>query len=280
MFLKSSFFLLICIFNAHATKIELKPDTVPTEFRLLFNDIDSSQHIQYEDFAKIINDSLSEMEKRQVYFIIKSEIYKAILAYEYDSYRPNIILNSKLLNKVRKQFQKNEDNYNSFSKWAIRSFMGDLQYRIGRKQKVDNMTEARFLRPWFHNILTKKPEEFNKMMAKLTHKIFKKISMIAKVFKNHSAPKDNTKTLQFFLFSKSEPQGKKSKTSKESDGTKAVENLIPKQSEIDSEIDKISNEIDTMRGSQWAPKEGELPAPLDTNYNAIEEMEESGWKPR
>ncbi len=248
---KTLLLLAFILLPAYSIEVELIPSSLPTEFHFIFSAVKkqiSSQEL-YDKCTELENNLLS-VPKKYTFYVIKSEIYKSILDYEYDSYTPSIALNANVLEQMKRKLTLNEGSYTKVSHWIFRSFLSDLNFRIKNNQLFEKGPENKFLRPWFKHMIQKTPEEFNQLTSEISLSIFNRIVLFSKTFTKNSFFTPEQTQIKFFKFDQ-----EKTALSEESNSsqTKTLEQIIPTEEELSAEIDKIEKSINPTSPT-WTPK--------------------------
>ncbi|MBL7663729.1 MAG: hypothetical protein JNM93_01255 [Bacteriovoracaceae bacterium] len=276
--LKISLVLVPC-FIASAQTARVIPGTVPTEFQLLIDSVnDSPSKPLVYGSAKQINTNLAFATKKNVFFIMKSEIYKTVLDFEYDKYTPNIQLGPSLYSAAEEKYQKNKSVYSSFSSWIIRSLLSDLKFRIETQKGLEDIVEGKYLRPWFKNIMSYSPKDFNLMTSRIASLSLLRITNMSGIIKNQTVIDEKTSATMYFEIQDG-PSNKVNTPPPAPKTEEMLKNIIPTQEIIDLELDEINKAIGTQSSPEWKPKNNGLPAPLDENADATP-LEKSDWKPK
>lgn len=158
---------------------------LPVEFSYLVESLQlyPLQDKEREDLSiviKALDKVFTQMSKEEVYFTLKSEIYKELLN------KPRLTQQSKLYDKkILKNFLEvidtKIDNYHQFAKWIIFATYSDLKQvfdspyfntfivekkGIGLKNPNAAMIEKKLnlILPWYEDIVNQSPEEFHEML--------------------------------------------------------------------------------------------------------------------
>lgn len=158
---------------------------LPVEFSYLIESLQlyPLQDKEREDLSKSIKKMdkfFTQMSKEEVYFILKSEIYKELLN------KPRLTQQSKLYDKkiLRKFLDTIDariDNYHQFAKWIIFATYSDLKQifdspyfntfivekkGFGLKNPNAALIEKKLnlILPWYEDIINQSPEEFHEML--------------------------------------------------------------------------------------------------------------------
>jgi hypothetical protein len=272
--LKTSLVISLFICTNSMAKVEIIKNTLPTEFKLLFNTLKRIKGYPIEDKSKTLEENLSKVQKKYVYYFIKAEIYKTILDHEYDTYAPNIILSNKLFTRMEKKIDLNANNYTAFSKWIFRSFLSDLKFRLRKNQEISSMSEAKFLKPWFKNMSELTPHEFNQLTMSIASEAFTRISVISEVLKNQTAEGKNLTSTKYFKID-NEPEVIEQT---QGEALKSLNEIIPTQEELDAELKKIEAQNKPQDEPQWRPESDKTLQ--DKKKPEKSDLPEEKWAPK
>jgi len=152
----------------------------------------------------LINNDVKSMDKVNLLFLLKSEIYKGLLNNQYLSYSDSIQISEVIIKSIEEKFKKYKITYSPFAVWIFESLIKDLApYRrdnfINRFQTVSrtNMKEKamaleltkalKYISPWVIAIESKTPEEFNETLTLISIDILKLISRKTYFFKEFAS---------------------------------------------------------------------------------------------
>lgn len=231
----SSLFLLISSTDLLAANTTYMPnDTLPLEISHIVTtiqqfDLDSSEKQTLKELLTEIDVSFNQMTKEEIFFISKSEIYKAILKFKPQlnirarSYDPIIL---KELDEIIK-----ENKRSPFTRWIIKSIHADLKklfksplfhsfnkthvrLKLTTRQQKLFRRKMNLLLPWYEQLTNSTIEEFEKNLKPLLFFSLKNIAQNSKKlvlfsrFKIQNRSKSNSK-LTFFSLQKKEILDKK-----------------------------------------------------------------------
>jgi hypothetical protein len=198
---------------------EIIPNTTPVEFELLYNSIQGSLIPKEKDEFLLLSHHLqnffNRIDQDQLFFLIKSVIYKSVIQYEFDFYIQYIDVNSMFLKKVQQKLVSNKENYSGFSEWIIRSILGDLEIYIDTplldqlgqlsKDSQEDMKKIgeierklKYLRPWFYTVEKLKPKEFSNLSREISWKILYRIFYYARIMNFYSGVFTPQSKINFF----------------------------------------------------------------------------------
>jgi hypothetical protein len=198
---------------------EIIPNKTPIEFELLYNSIQNSLIPKEKDEFLLLSHHLqnffNRIDQDQLFFLIKSVIYKSIIQYEFDFYIQYIDVNSMFLKKVQQKLDSNKEHYNDFSQWIIRSLMGDLEIyvdtplldQLGQlsKDSQEDMKKIgeverklKYLRPWFYTVEKLKPKEFSNLSREISWKILYRVFYYTRIMNFYSGVFTPQSKINFF----------------------------------------------------------------------------------
>ncbi|RLA64696.1 MAG: hypothetical protein DRQ88_07140 [Epsilonproteobacteria bacterium] len=242
---------------------------LPAEFSYLIESIqlyplENKEREILGENIKELDQMLSELTKEEVYFLLKSEIYKGLLE------RPklkkqNIYYNPEILKSLNSIIEVRLDDYHKFAQWLLFAVYTDLRQifdspfyntfivkkKTGLPLKSKNllMMQKRFdfILPWYEEIINSTPEELHESikenMFDLLNIIEIKVNDLIKFSRFEKFKLDpNKKTLSFFT-TKTLLEGQKD---------------IKEEKMLDITIEESPK---VMAKQEWIPKN----APMDPN---------------
>ena len=269
--MKYLFFILIPGILLASPVTYYPKNDLPAEFSYL---IESIQLYPLEDKEretlgqkiKDIDQMLSELTKEEVYFLLKSEIYKGLLEQpklknQYSYYNPDIL---KPLNQI---IEVRIEDYHKFAQWLMYAVYSDLRQtfdspfyntfavkkktglRIRNKNIIMMQRKFDFVLPWYEEIINSTPEEFHEglkdTMFNLLDVIKVKMGDLIKFSRFEKFKIDpNKKTLSFFTIKSPEV------------GEKKEEEILG--------LTITEEPKTTVKKEEWSPKNG--PMDPDPNY--------------
>ena len=198
---------------------EIIPNTTPIEFELLYSTIQSTLIPKEKDEFLVLSHHLqnffNRVEQDQLFFLIKSIIYKSVIQYEFDFYIQYIDVNSMFLKKIQQKLNTNKEHYNDFSQWIIRSILGDLEIYIDTpildqlgqlsKDSQEDMKKAgeierklKYLRPWFYTVEKLKPKELTNLVREMSWKILYRVFYYTRLMNFYSGVFTPQNDVKFF----------------------------------------------------------------------------------
>lgn len=178
-------------------------DRSPYEFKQMFESMKYQLKTPEDQLHMIVlcqhlNKSLASLKKDQVYFLLKSEVFKNALefGYRYTSFAPN----SFTMKRLKEKLIENDQVYSSFSKWFIKALMADLApfesdnildstlaqraSFIGEKQQ--KLLKLRkilpYVTPWIEKAYTSSAQDFNGQTLELSWAILEQAHQRALLF--------------------------------------------------------------------------------------------------
>jgi hypothetical protein len=251
---------------------------------LNFSKVTPTQAQEVVAACQLINNDTTHMDRINLLFLIKSEIYKGLLNNQYLAYEDTVQISEVIVKSIEEKFKKYELSYGAFAKWIFKSIQNDLApYRkdsfLNRYQTVSrtNMKEMalalslkkslKYISPWLIAIESQTPEQFNNTLTQIAIDILKQISRKTYFFKEFSTKFASKQRDEIFnipnLNIKPEPSVEapdgslqKIKEIKAEEAKKTLEVLEnTKESSGQKEaIDQLLNDKNSS-DSQWTPKE-------------------------
>lgn len=237
---------------------------------------------QVVNAAKVINEDLKSVPRENALFLVKSEIYKALLDNPLVHSGGEIIINEAMLKSVEKKLQSKSIIYGEFAQWIAKSILADLAaYRkdgfISRYQTVSGSDVkerarslelrklAKFLSPWLMAINEKSPEEFNKLTTEVAANLMLRIASKTYYFHQFASKYGNSNSAQAVdmlavpSIEASEKEQKLPSTSlKEESHLQELQGKEDLKALEKNELENPSNAIDNlMRNEQDQSKDGD-----------------------
>jgi hypothetical protein len=171
---------------------------LPVEFSYLVESfqqypLQDSERENLSNVLKKLDKLFTQMTKEEVYFILKSEIYKELLNKPRLSQQSQLY-DKKILKKFAEIIDTKIENYHQFAKWIIIATYSDLKQifdspyfntfivekkGIGLKNPNAAMIEKKLnlVLPWYEDIVNQNPEEFHEMLKPLLLVMLDKITI-------------------------------------------------------------------------------------------------------
>jgi hypothetical protein len=205
----SSFMIVGLLISLSTFSNELKviSDSIPYEVELMFDHINESKLSQKENELFIadldlLNDDLSSLDKRNLLFLFKSEIYKGIFTNQYLKSDTKLQLSSSVINAIKKKIDKNKVVYTKYSLWTIESILNDLtpfmeDNFINRYQNINRGNSKdvlkakklkkifKYVSPFLAAFLNKSPELFNLLQKNIILDTFSRIALKSFYYQTH-----------------------------------------------------------------------------------------------
>lgn len=203
--LKSS--LILLSFNIFGAELKVLSDSIPYEVELMF------KHIKYSSLSKaeneklranltLLNEDLGALDKRNILFLFKSEIYKGIFTNQYLKLNSKLQISSSVIDSTKKKLAKHKVVYSLFSQWTIQSILNDLEpfledSFINRYQNVNRGNSKdvlksrklvkiyKYISPFLAAFLNKSPEDFNTLQKNIILDTFSRIALKSYYFQIH-----------------------------------------------------------------------------------------------
>lgn len=192
---------------------------LPVEFSYLVESIQQyplqdSERDNLSNVLKKLDKLFSQMTKEEVYFVLKSEIYKELLNKPRLSQQSQLY-DKKILRNFAEVIDTKIESYHQFAKWIIIATYSDLKQifdspyfntfivekkGIGLKNPNAAMIgkKLNLVLPWYEDITNQNPEEFHEMLKPIMIGILDKITVkiqylleFSRFEKNQLAPDDN-----------------------------------------------------------------------------------------
>ncbi len=219
---------------------------------------------------KELDQMLSELTKEEVYFLLKSEIYKGLLA------RPKLknqsgYYNPEILKPLNSILEVRIDDYHKFAQWLMYAVYADLSQsfdsafyntfvvkkKTGMPLKSKNLImmqrKFNFILPWYEEIINSTPEEFHESikdeMFHLLDVIKMKMKDLIKFSRFDKFKIDpDKKTLTFFTTKSLEAAEKKAEevlglTIEERPQTTVKAEWIPKNAPMDPDPNYLPPDV-------------------------------------
>lgn len=191
------FSLLLPLVTFSAIPTLAPKSDLPVEFSYLVESIQQYPlpDNEKENLLKVLKklDKLfAQMTKEEVFFLLKSEIYKDLLN------KPKLtnqsqLYDKKILRKLAELIDNKIDSYHQFAKWIIIANYSDLKQifdspyfntfivekkGIGLKNPNAAMIgkKLNLILPWFEDIINQNPEEFHEMLKPIMMGLLDKIT--------------------------------------------------------------------------------------------------------
>jgi hypothetical protein len=203
------FISLILIFASYTIEasqalLKINEASLPLEFVLLAESINELKLIQEEkdkisEKIKLINSNLKFLKKEQIFFILKSELYKSILEREFhNDFRIMKFTNLDISN-IEKAYLANKKEYSPFARWLVESVISDfgelknypgfnsVKMDVPEKDVTLNLVRKKLslLSPWLGAISALKASEFNFRLKKMLFEILSDIEISTGIYKNY-----------------------------------------------------------------------------------------------
>jgi hypothetical protein len=191
-------------FNKDFTLIN---DRSPLEFKMLFESMkyslkDRNDQIKLVVLAQHINKGLAPLSKDQTFFLLKSEIYKALL--EWPHSETQFQVGSHTLLRMKKNLNKGKAIYSPYSQWILEALIADLE-GFEKKEVLDVSINQRgtltgekakhyqkmqrvlkYTRGWIEQADTLSAKDFNHLSEELSWRTLERVKEKAALFRRFS----------------------------------------------------------------------------------------------
>lgn len=228
-------------------------------------------------YCNLINQDLQKTPKKNVFFMLKSEVYRGILRNQFLKKENTIQVSNSILLSIEQKLNKYDIVYSDFSKWIITSILEDIstfrkdgfidQYqRINRsdfeQQKRYNKLKKTlsYISPWIEKIEKLTPESFNNLVKDVGIDILWYISSRTYYFGTFSSKYKQSINSNIFNIPKIQNNAPNQTTPNTMDAEfkKRTNDTIEILEKI--EVDDMSpasnqiDQIDTEKKNTWYPK--------------------------
>ncbi len=305
-------YIIIFIFaafdiRAAQTFLKINETALPLEFVLLaesINELKLSQDEKDKIAEKIkgINSNLKFLKKEQIFFILKSELYKSILEKEFHSDFKIMKFTNLDISNIEKAYGLNKKDFSPFARWLVESVISDfselknypgfnnVKLDVPEKDATLNLVRKKLslLSPWLGAISSLKASEFNLRLKKMIVEILSDIELSTGVYKSYLTNKDmdstdfitiNTITNKKLPLPSKEEDELPTKPKSEDELSVAEEGQLegekaqkltesipgPKEEEVTTDEAQDSKPVKTWKPTEEKSKEGKpLPPPAPT----------------
>lgn len=207
--------ILTITLSSRAAFVTPEKDKLPLELVILINSINElklspDDNNRYIDEAKTLNGYLKYLTKEQIYFLVKSQIYKNVLEKEFQGDYKITKFTSLDIEAIEKNYQQNKKNYSAYASWLIQSVLSDfstlknypgfnqVKLTIVEKDPTLNLIRKKLnlLSPWLGAISTLTASDFNGRLKKMMFKTLADIKESAYLLKTYpTRPPESTSDL-------------------------------------------------------------------------------------
>jgi len=199
---KFFFFLIILLevlsLNAYTEEMWVgNTKKLPSEFCYLLESIQKTEFSPAEkqsftDTLKELDAQFNLMTKEEIFFILKGEIYKALLAHHKNS--TEIPLEDTQLSRLNKALLEKGSRLYAFGLWLMIALKSDAevllhhpersQLKLGTKDKelLRLKKKINLISPWIQNFLNMEIDEFHSDLRPLMKTILKRIEITIRLF--------------------------------------------------------------------------------------------------
>jgi hypothetical protein len=263
-------------------------DAVPVEVELMLghlksSELEVSQIQKILSYTGVINQELALTPVTNIMFLLKSEIYRAILNNQYLRHGNILQISTSILENTKQKLQKHNVVYTQFSKWIIESILSDFdsfleknfintyqnisandnsgQLKVARLNKI-----LKYTSPWLNAIDYMSPEDFNSLCTNVIIDALESISRKTFYFKTYTNILSKNESQSLFAI----PEVKIEKAAAASIESPAT---LKEESESRKEIAlETVKDLDAQDLSPISPELGNIEVPSeDETTEAIEE---------
>lgn len=199
--------------RASQSFLKINETSLPLEFVLLAESINELKLSQEEkdkiaDKIKGVNSNLKFLKKEQIFFILKSELYKSILEKEFHSDFKIMKFTNMDISNIEKAYQVNKKDYSPFARWLVESVISDfselknypgfnnVKLDVPEKDATLNLVRKKLslLSPWLGAISALKASEFNLRLKKMIVEILSDVELSTGVYKSYLTNKEMDST--------------------------------------------------------------------------------------
>ncbi len=200
-------------------KIILPSNELPMELSFIIESIQKynldKKEIKFiENTITQIDKNFSLMEKGEIFFLSKSEIYKSILSNtpEYSIKKESL---EETINKLKTAI-KNKNSNKKFTLWIMQSILKDLKNIIDNKKSKTSKNKTNFILKWCQAIILEDTKQLERRIKNIIKISLKKINDYSNIFTTLSKDKSKTKKelIYFQIKEKKEDMTNKIKTEK------------------------------------------------------------------
>lgn len=207
MIFKILFIILPFINQVYAFDKDFKTvnDRVPLEFSHLFNSLkmgikSPSDKIRMIGLCKELDENLGFLQKDHVFLLMKSEVIKNVLEYNFVKTR-QFDMTLLLLERLQNHFKQKGQYLSPFSQWIWRSILAELEHRkklgliTDQSFRADSFSGAKkleaqrfsryltYLMPWIDQMDSLGAAEFNNLAKEVSWIILKRLNERSLLFK-------------------------------------------------------------------------------------------------
>jgi hypothetical protein len=194
---------------------------LPAEFELVYKNISNNLEPQRkEEFIRLshrLNDNFKKIPFINLVFMLKSEIYRSIIQYQFDMYIQKIDINLSFLKNLEQKVISNKGSYTRISLWILLAIAADLDpyldtdvfanlHKVDKKKPKDMKMAAeikkklKYLKKWFYIADKFSPLKFNSVVIKMSWDILYSINSYVEVLGHFTsyAQENLNKEVEFF----------------------------------------------------------------------------------
>ena len=183
--------IIFAISSVFSESYYVKKD-LPGELKLIFQSLakiklNEKEKKMLDDIVWHVDRYFTSMEKEEIFFLIKVNVYKTILEFKKKNKRILSISPEEMENLVGEKLKSAP--YSEFSKWLLRAIISDYKNIIKTKNyKIihGDSKKLQLIMPWYFDFINLSMEEFELNLKDLYFLILKKISLASMGLLNHS----------------------------------------------------------------------------------------------
>ncbi|MFZ4713965.1 MAG: hypothetical protein ACOYL6_09650 [Bacteriovoracaceae bacterium] len=289
--MKKIFIMMLLSFSATAAMtpfLKLKEDKLPLELVLMSESINEMKLTPdekefFSEHARNLNRHLKFLTKEQMYFVVKSEIYKNVLEKEFHGDFKIMKFTSIDIANVEKSYATYKKEYSPFARWLVESVISDFselkdypgfnQVKLDVPEKDPTLNLVRrklsLLSPWLGAIAGLKASDFNLKMKRMMMKVISDLDLSTGIYKSQLSNKE----LDASDFITIQTLSNKKLPIKEKDDAPALEDK--KEPTLEEESLEESQKAEKLTEALTAPENKQT-------TKAEDKKEDSGprtWKP-
>jgi hypothetical protein len=211
--LKFKFLLLFIFYTTGAQGFDKDfktvNDRVPLEFSYLFDSMKiavkrPSEKINLVGLCKELDENLGQLQKEQIFFLMKSEVIKNILEYKFDKVR-SFDMTTYLIKRLENDLKEKQKYLTPFAQWIWRAILAELNNRkdaglitdksfevshFSGAKKEEAMRFERYLNyllPWVDKMDSLSASQFNDLAKEVSWLILHRLNSRSLLFKRFSS---------------------------------------------------------------------------------------------
>jgi hypothetical protein len=208
MILSFLFFILVPESFSFHKDYKLVNDRAPLEFKLMFESMkyslkEMNDQIRLIVLTQHINKGLAPLSKEQCLFLLKSEVYKALLEWPHSATQFQV--GSHTLERMKKNLEAGKSVYTPYSQWILEALIADLEKfkqdglldlspsqksslkgdKAAQYQKMQRV--LKYTRGWLEQADTLSAKDFNHLSEQLAWRTLERVKEKAALFRRFSS---------------------------------------------------------------------------------------------